>query len=196
MLSGELFGMLDTTLRLRNHDSSWTPCCRSSRRSWRRRRRLAGRARLPGRGKQSVGSARPPRRKKQKLSVALRRGHLRSAESAPACADRDVTQALSALLQGRVRRRLLLRPLHQCVDRHDYKEEDCSGDRDEREDLIDEVAVAKRAVVDREVQGSKVRFAEDHRDERRYEILHERKHDGTERRADDDGDSKIDDVSS
>src|SRR5437870_11475817 len=135
MLSGELFGMLDTTLRLRNHDSSWTPCCRSSRRSWRRRRRLAGRARLPGRGKQSVGSARPPRRKKQKLSVALRRGHLRSAESAPACADRDVTQALSALLQGRVRRRLLLRPLHQCVDRHDYKEEDCSGDRDEREDL-------------------------------------------------------------
>jgi len=34
------------------------------------------------------------------------------------------------------------------------------------------------------------------RDERRYEILHERKHDGTERRADDDGDSKIDDVSS
>src|SRR2546427_12269812 len=65
-----------------------------------------------------------------------------------------------------------------------------------RSDLVDEVAIAESAVVDCKVKGGKIRFAENHRYERRYQIFDERKHDGAERRADHDGDSKIDDVSS
>src|SRR5439155_17860375 len=102
--------------------------------------------------------------------------HFGGAECAPPSPDRDVAEALRALLQGRVRRRLLLRPLHQCVDWHDYKEEDCRGDRYECKDLVDEVAIAESAVVDCEVKGGKVRFAEDHRYERRYQVLYEREH--------------------
>src|SRR2546427_8330507 len=50
-----------------------------------------------------------------------------------------------------------------------------------RSDLVDEVAIAESAVVDCEVKRGKVRFAEDHRYERRYQIFDERKHDGAER---------------
>ena len=85
---------------------------------------------------------------------------------------------------------------HQRVDRLDDEEEDRRCDRDERDHVGDERAVAEDRVVDREREVAEVGLADDHRDQRHDEVVHERVDDRGERHAQHERDRELDDVAS
>jgi len=86
-------------------------------------------------------------------------------------------------------------PRRERVDRLDHEEEDRGGDREERDHGVQEFAVAEDAAVDRERQRGEVGFADDRRDDRRDQVLHERGHHDSEGGADDYGHRQVDHVS-
>src|SRR5579885_2543210 len=90
-------------------------------------------------------------------------GDQRRAEGAAAGVERDLAQALGALLRRRVERRLAARELDQRVHRQHDEVVDHGGDDDERDDGVDEVAVEELAVIDREGELREVRLAADRR---------------------------------
>src|SRR3954469_24555919 len=80
----------------------------------------------------------------------LREAYLRSAEGAAARGDRDLAQALRTRACGGLDRQLGAAARHQRVHRPDDEEVDDRRDHDERDQRVDEVAVAEMASVDRE----------------------------------------------
>ena len=83
---------------------------------------------------------------------------------------------------------------HQRVHGLNDEEEHRRGDRQERDQRVQEVAVEEVARVDRERQVLEVRLAEDERDDRREQVGDQRLDDGAERGADHDRDRQVDDV--
>src|SRR4029450_7647805 len=68
------------------------------------------------------------------------------------------------------------------------------GDQEERDQRVDDEAVAEDAAVDRERELGEVGLAEDRGDERREEALHQRRDDRRERDAEHHGDRQVDHV--
>ena len=82
---------------------------------------------------------------------------------------------------------------HRLHGLHD-EEEDGRGDRQELDHVRDERAVAENGVVDRGREVVEVRLADDHRDDRHDEVVHEGVDDCRERQAHDERDGELDDV--
>src|SRR4051812_40255410 len=121
--------------------------------------------------------------------------HLGGAVRAAPRVQRDRALALRAVARGPL---VLLGPqpvaLHEPVQGPHDEEEDRRGDNQEGDHRVDELAVAKHAVVDRELQRAEVGLAPDGSDQRRDQVGDQRGHDGPERRADDDTHGEVDDV--
>lgn len=120
--------------------------------------------------------------------------HLLRTMRAALCFERNLREALRALLCGWVCRRLLARASEKRIHRHDDEEVDCGRDEHERNEDVDEIADHELAVVYREEDAGEVRDLGDGCDERREKILDERSHDRAERSADNHADSQVDDV--
>ena len=119
---------------------------------------------------------------------------LRRAVRAAARVERDLAQALRALLRRRVGRRLLARAREQGVHGLHDEEEDRGADGEERDQGVDERPVGEARAVDREVELAEVVLADDRRDQRRDHVPDERVDDRAERSAHDDADREVDDV--
>jgi hypothetical protein len=108
---------------------------------------------------------------------------LRRARRAAARLDRDRRRAFGTVLGVRV---LLRAARHEVVDgRHNEEEDDC-GDREERDQVVEEVPIEEVARVDRERQRAEVGLAEDQRDDRREDVG-----DGRRLAASDDGQAPV-----
>ena len=101
-------------------------------------------------------------------------------------------QALRAILQGR--RRLFGLLGQQMLQRHHDEEVHRRRDQEKTDHRVDEVAVEKLTVVDLEGERREVGLADDRRDQRRDQVLHERRDDRAECPADDHRHRQIDDV--
>ena len=77
------------------------------------------------------------------------------------------------------------------VDWNDHEEVDGDGDNEEGYKSIQEVTVEKLAAVDRENERGKIGLLHDRRNERREQVLYERRDDSIEGRADDHADRKV-----
>src|SRR5205807_5790849 len=80
------------------------------------------------------------------------------------------------------------------VDRLDHEEEHGRGDGDERDDVVEKVAVGEDAPVDPEVQRAEVGLAEYGRHDRGQDVGHHRLDHGLEGEADHHGHGQIDHV--
>ena len=85
-------------------------------------------------------------------------------------------------------------PLGDLVERDNDHEIDGGGNRQERDHIVDQVAVQKVALVDGEGEILEVRLAENGSDQRGQDVGDKGFHHCGERGADHDGDRQIDDV--
>ncbi len=90
--------------------------------------------------------------------------------------------------------RLWLEAIHQRIHWLDDEEENDGRDHEKADQRVDEVPLAKLALVDREREFREVGLTADRRDQGNDETLDQRRDDRAERRADDDCDRKIDHV--
>jgi hypothetical protein len=113
------------------------------------------------------------------------------------CEQRRAATGMTLRHSGTFARRRLLAPPGPRGDqlhRLDDEEEHRRGDRGERDQRVDEVAVAEAAVVDREREAAEVGLADDRRDDRGDQVGDERIDQCDEGDADDERDGQLDDV--
>src|SRR5512132_313036 len=129
-------------------------------------------------------------------ATRLDRGNLGGAEGAPTGVNRDLAQAFGALAGAGVGGLAPAGQLHQPVDGLDHEEEHHEGDGDEGDQHVQEVPVAERRAVDRELEGAEVRLAEDGRDQRGEQVGDGRLDHRGERGPDHERDGQVNDVAS
>src|SRR5690242_14416452 len=120
----------------------------------------------------------------------------RGAVGAAARAAWYLLETLRAFLRLRLLGLLTLEAIQHHRHRHDDEEIDDGRHEQEGDDVVDEVAVLKLAVVDREAELGKIRLAADGGDERRQEIFDKALNHAYEGSADDEADRHIDDIAS
>lgn len=115
-----------------------------------------------------------------------------SAELAAGCRKRDVGEALAAGLGGDGVGSL--EPRHQVIGRRDDEEVDDESQKEEADGGVEKVAVLDDAAVDAQGEGREVRFPDDGGDQWVDDVAHKRCNDGAECGANNDGDSKVEDI--
>ena len=88
------------------------------------------------------------------------------------------------------------RSRHYGVHRHDHEKIDGGGYQDERDHRVDEIADQKLAGVNGKLDRREIRLAGDSRDQRREEILYQRRDHRAKCAADHHGDGQIDYIAS
>src|SRR5579883_151460 len=97
--------------------------------------------------------------------------------------------------RGRGSRSLLgIKPGDERIHRQNDKEVHGEGDQQERDQRVDEVAVKKPAVVEREAQVREIRRADHRGNQRSKQVLYQRANEGPERHTDNDSHRHIHDV--